>query len=280
MKSPNPALIYQHRPNYMSGGVPYTESHGILRSDEEPVEPTPGTLRIAALGDSVGAGYTLPYEERLFSRIEAALAKDLEQNVRVLNFCVTGYSTAQEAALLDEVVVPFKPDMVILQYCVNDFYPSETPARWFAHWPGDRSYLIAYLAHRYDPRLMRGFPSPDSLATLYRTDEKGWRSVSQSMRHIGDYCRSRKIPAVLAIFPAFFHQGFYAGDATNRHGRVAALGRASGFEVVDLLPVYAPYKVDTMRLSAKDNLHPNAAGYQVAADALVPTVRRLIEIRN
>ncbi|HEY5657362.1 MAG TPA: SGNH/GDSL hydrolase family protein, partial [Myxococcota bacterium] len=43
-------------------------------------------------------------------------------NPRALNFGVPGYNTAQELALLEARVLAFEPDVVILQYTINDLH--------------------------------------------------------------------------------------------------------------------------------------------------------------
>lgn len=42
------------------------------------------------------------------------------ENVTVLNFGVPGYNMAQELEVLKRKALTFEPDLVVLQYCVND----------------------------------------------------------------------------------------------------------------------------------------------------------------
>jgi lysophospholipase L1-like esterase len=262
IKSANPAIIYQHRPNYWRNAIRYTERHGILRPTDAPRERVPGTFRVVVLGDSVAAAIALPYRRRVFTLVEQGLSGPEGRQAEVLNFGVNGYSTSQEAAMLEEIVAPFTPDMIILQYCINDF----TPAAWFRDPP---SLLVDLVASRYDRSVIYGYPDASYFEEQYRTDERGWSNVRTGLAKIGGYSRSRSIPALLVIFPLFERTGWHRGAASRRHAQVQQLGQSSGFEVLDLLPVYDKYPVGKIRHERWDNLHPNELGHRLAAEAIL-----------
>ena len=48
------------------------------------------------------------------------LGQDLEGRAEVINAAVSGYTTYQELLLLEHYLLPYKPDLVIHQYTVND----------------------------------------------------------------------------------------------------------------------------------------------------------------
>ncbi len=267
MKSSNPELVYAHRPNYISKGERYTERAGILRPDDVAEQAAPGTFRIAVLGDSVAAAIKLAYPERVFTRLENRLDKLYgPDSVEVLNFGVSGYSTLQEAALLDERVGKYSPDMLVLQYCMNDFYPSERPYGWFMdHSP---LYAVDFVASLIEKYRALGYPPVAYWENQYQQDMAGWRNIDTGFTHIARYAAKHRIPVLLVIFPLISKEGWYAGNAAERHQRVAALGKQAGFSVFDLLPVYAGHDIDTIRLKPYDTFHPNALGQQVAAQAL------------
>ena len=76
------------------------------------------TLHLAALGDSLTAGYGLPAAEAFPVRLEAALrAKGYD--VTIANYGVTGDTTSGGLARL-EAVLAAKPDGVILELGAND----------------------------------------------------------------------------------------------------------------------------------------------------------------
>lgn len=269
MPARDPALIYRHRPGYVKDGVRQTEAHGILRPDDVSLRPGPGVYRIAAVGDSLIAALALAYEDRLPARLEAALSTD-EQPVEVLNFGVNGYDTLQQAALVDALVLDFAPDLLLLHYCINDFHPTRYPTRWFlARHP---SRLLAFAGIWLDP-LLDGYPPAAHWERQYREDARGWQRVRGGFARIARAARARDLPVLLVIFPLVSHEGWRAGDAAGRHARVAELGREAGFEVLDLLPVFARHPIESLRLEPWDTFHFNARGHRLAAEAVAARLR-------
>jgi GDSL-like Lipase/Acylhydrolase family len=99
-----------------------TNSQG-MRDSEYPMERTE-KRRMLVLGDSFGWGVGVEHHERFSEIVEAAHA-DWE----FINASVSGYGTAQEFLFLQERGLAFKPDVILLLFCENDFdnniYPEE-----------------------------------------------------------------------------------------------------------------------------------------------------------
>jgi lysophospholipase L1-like esterase len=275
MRSNNRELIYQHRPNYVKDGIRITERHGILRPVDAARTRAPGTSRVIVLGDSVAAAVGLPYELRVFTHVERILARTTGRPVEVLNFAVNGYgySTAQEALLLRELAGKFEADALVVQYCVNDFYPTETPTRWFVD--DSPLHLLTFVRYSLKRSGVYGYPPASFWENLYRNDVAGWRSVETAFRAIAAYARDRGIPPLLVIFPALSHGGWMEGDATGRHRAVSRLGEKVGFAVLDLLPAMTKYAVDGLRFEPWDTFHLNQEGHALAGAI---TADRLIQL--
>ena len=89
-------------------------SHG-MRDDEYPLERT-GKKRMLVIGDSFGWGFGVQHEER-FSELMEVGRPDWE----IINASVSGYGTDQQFLFLKEKGMGFKPDLVLLLFCENDF---------------------------------------------------------------------------------------------------------------------------------------------------------------
>jgi lysophospholipase L1-like esterase len=93
-----------------------------FRDREWSVEKPQGTRRIAVIGDSMIASIATDVDDTLARRLERLLADD-PAGVRheVMNFGVSGSSTAQELKLYESLVRRYRPDMVVCAFCVwND----------------------------------------------------------------------------------------------------------------------------------------------------------------
>lgn len=112
-----------------------------------PLARQPGTLRIAALGDSCTHWGSPPYPQRLQQR----LAQQRAQSVEVLNAGVAGYSTYQGLWRLREHVLAYKPDIVVVYFGWNDHWlwrdhadsqPPETPENRLLTTAADYSRIV------------------------------------------------------------------------------------------------------------------------------------------
>ena len=106
----------------------------------------PGVTRILALGDSVMWGTVVPEAQSLPALLERRLRAAGGQ-YEVLNAAVVGYSTLQEALLLERLGRADQPSLVLVGYGADDWLPTEDPFRTA------RSLYRQYLRQRLsDPR--------------------------------------------------------------------------------------------------------------------------------
>lgn len=87
------------------------------RDRERPFAKPQDTLRVAILGDSFVEALQVPLEETFGAVLERRLADNEAfegRNVEVLNFGVSGFSTAQELEMLRHYVWRYDPDIVLL----------------------------------------------------------------------------------------------------------------------------------------------------------------------
>jgi hypothetical protein len=114
--SENQKLVYELNKNYTE-----INSFG-MRDVDIDANDTKNLYKIAVIGDS--HAYSSNVENMIDSfpsQLEQYLNQHSEQRlVKVLNFGVPGYNTAQELEVLQSRAFMFDPRLVILQYCIND----------------------------------------------------------------------------------------------------------------------------------------------------------------
>ncbi|HJV27124.1 MAG TPA: GDSL-type esterase/lipase family protein [Aromatoleum sp.] len=103
-----------------------------LRSPEILPARAPGSLRIAVVGASTVMGELTPNNETTFP---ALLAQRLRQRypnreVEVVNAGISGYRLEDQLRMLRKIVLPLRPDLIIVYPGFNDFadYCAEPPA--------------------------------------------------------------------------------------------------------------------------------------------------------
>ena len=281
MKSDDPELLYVTRPGYTRDGVRISEAHGILRPDDVDVAKPHGAVRIAVIGDSIAAGHPLragpapPFAFQLEQRLNASPGSARAQ---VLLFAADGYSTPQEARLLETEIAPFAPDLVVVAYCVNDPSNSYTPTVWFLDHPGPASYLFDLVRRRLGltpselspahPRYTHGMIDWDA---LYRLDGPAWAGVERGLTRIETFARTHRTPVVLVMFPLLL-TGQEPWEERARAERIYAQVRAAAiqhrFHFLDLRQAYAGYPAAEIRFLPDDPIHPGALGHTLAAEAI------------
>lgn len=94
-----------------------------LRDREYLVSKPEGTFRIAMIGDSIPFGFELAERDVMAKVLERLLneaAPNAGYRYEVMNFGVTGYNSHQIARQLATRVLPFRPDLIVYVYCLND----------------------------------------------------------------------------------------------------------------------------------------------------------------
>ena len=94
-----------------------------LRDHEHSIQRPPNTIRIAVLGDSYAEALQLPLELTFWGLLERELPRCSAfggKRVEVINFGVSGYSTAQELLMLRHHAWRYSPDMVLLAFLTGN----------------------------------------------------------------------------------------------------------------------------------------------------------------
>jgi hypothetical protein len=118
----DPELGFTLRPNaegwWRNEGSAYVtiNSQG-LRDREHTIAKPANTIRIAVLGDSFAEALQVSAEDAFWSVMERELQKcsaSSGKTIEVINFGVSGFSTARELIMLRQRVWQYQPDVVVL----------------------------------------------------------------------------------------------------------------------------------------------------------------------
>lgn len=230
-----------------------------MRDREYAVAKAPNVLRIAVLGpsDVLGSGVAdgETFEALAEQRLDS-LAQRSGRRVEVLNFSAEGYSLLQQRALLEQRVLAYKPDVVLVAlHEVDPIYFALTLQRAHdrgisAPWPE-----VAAIAARANitPGMDVGAVRrriADDMPTLYDVTLRGMAS------HLDSIGARRGV--LLLREPTTKRDPFTLGRATAAR---------YGFHVIDLQNAYQSTMESTYRLAQWDR-HPNARGHAALAAAL------------
>lgn len=259
MASVNPEMSFVHRPNSRARimGADVAINPQALRDDRSiPNEKAAGTTRIVMLGDSVTFGFGVPLEQTTARLLEGTLnARDPHRRVEVLNTGVGNYNTSMEVAYFLAEGRRFNPDVVILNFFVNDAEPTPRPS---GNALTRRSLAAVYLASRFDSasRWAHGAPGwQQYYDDLYQDDRPAWRKAQAAVAELKQVCDLQGAALLLVNYPDLHQVKDYPLAAIN--AKVRALAERLAIPYLDLLPAVRE-ETDPQRLWVhSSDPHPN-----------------------
>jgi lysophospholipase L1-like esterase len=259
----NPEVGHEHRPGVSARlmSVDVAINHLGLRNAEVG-EKRNGTTRILMLGDSVTFGWGVPQDQTMSAVLGRRLAES--RPVEVINTGVGNYNTAMEVAYFRTRGVQLAPDLVILNFFINDAEP--TPVYRDVPWYARHAYLYPVVGGAWDgfQRRLAGEADWQSYyAGLY--EAPGWQRAQDSIRTLAELCRERGIPLVIANLPELRILAPYPFGHVST--QLAGLAAEIGAAYVDLLPAVAAEEPARLWVTVPDP-HPNAVAHQLMGDAL------------
>jgi lysophospholipase L1-like esterase len=274
--SPDPLIGHEHGPDRkarLMGAEVETNSKG-QRDREIPYERTPGTLRVAMVGDSLTEGWGVPVESTFSKRIERLYAK-AGAKAEVINLGVGNWNTVQEVQYFLTKGYQYNPDIVVLNYFVNDAEP--TPER---RQPPPLLLRYCYSCVFFKGRLdtvLRQFTTRQDWAEFYLGlydggKSKGWLDAKGAIKRLADYCKQNNIRMLIAHLPELHDVQNYRFGLVTELVRQAAQENNAPF--VDLLPNLQFQASPDLWVTPPDP-HPNAFGNELIAAGLFSALQKL-----
>jgi lysophospholipase L1-like esterase len=280
------------------GGVHYAVNADGFRDRRYARPKPPGTFRIVVLGHSIAFGWGVAQEATYPKQLEARfLAFAPAARVEVPNLGVSGYNPYTEAALFADVGAGYGPDLVLVEFCINDLndptlhFDAQTTLRLGAipdaafpdpsrrhplppppslaeracHWSRLCTLLADHATPLPDAALLR-----DALAAH---DDPSTRELAWLRARYGEIAAAAGALGARFAIAVFPYAAQVDGRAPARvQERLAGLGREAGWTTIDLLPAFRAAARGGAPLFS-DPWHPTAEGHRVAADAILVQLR-------
>lgn len=256
-----------------------------------------GVTRVVVVGDSIAFGYGVQEPETFPRVLETLLAGRVPQaRVEVVNLGVGGYNAWNEAELLTDIGLGYEPDLVLVQFCINDLndptvhfdaqtrvaleaipdqaFPDPSVRRGSRHSPSAllgwcarsrlcglaRDAWLSWRGHEFDDATRRAAVRPMEDT---RQDRAEWRWLEARYQEMAAAAEAAGARFALLAFP--YPQQLTASGRHAVQQRMLALGRQHGWTVIDPLPAFQQAQARGARLFL-DWWHPTPAGHRVAAE--------------
>ena len=268
--APHPQLGYHLEPT-KEGVVP---EFGIKTPDFQQTKP-PGVFRVLLIGDSVSWSES----EKVFSNL---VRSKLPEQVELINAAVPGYTVYQERLMLERLM-PTKPDLILLQYCINDhhrflhelssdglwLYTQEARAvlaptdNSFLAWATRKSRLVRVIRVRLLKKRSDSVKWNEGFEVKPAWMDQGWELYSEQFRAMLDL--AGETPVVLLVFPMRSQYETEDADAFLPQQRLAELSAAAEVPMIDFTDILSSAPGEFFA----DNFHLNSEGHRVVSEHLL-----------
>ncbi len=231
--------------------------------------------RVVVLGDSYTLGEAVAAENAFPQVTEKLLNQKSPNSVGVMNLGQGGYDTIQEAAVLEELGPKLHPDVVVLEYTMNDAEPPNqriaNPAIMYQYaysWAWE-DFKISLQHHflKGRHRLVRKLISvlPNSYTEGYSKYLVNGRAVKDSIAQIAKRCASLNARLEILILPDttadFQNYPYYP-----IHQQVRRWADELGIRTIDMMDEFE--KMQSTDLRTEGDGHPNETYHHKVAQVL------------
>ncbi len=279
----NPAL------RRLYSGLYFSNSFG-LRDDEFQRSRPAGTYRILSLGDSFTFGQGVGHNDTYPQQMESLLNADRDTlRYEVINAGASGANTVAELNYLRQEGLSFEPNLVTVQFYLNDIEPRFEGEVANANWlidnlvkrPFRTSYVVFFLRYRFDrflesiARLIYGDAEHgDYLSGLVDSVERGdlgWQQFTAALDDLATQSRQTGTPIAIVVFP---NPGRPGDEQTRKINRaVADYSKRAGLHVIDLTDAFGDIPPEEQVVSEIDH-HPSVSLHRAAAEKIVESLRQ------
>lgn len=279
----DPKVGHEHVPGARARlmGVDVEINSKGLRDREFTIEKPKDTVRVLMLGDSLAFGWGVAVDKTTSKQLEVQLnarakAAGSTTTYEVINTGVGNYNTQMEIQYFFNEGVRYGPDIVVLNYFINDAEP--TPS-YTGNFFNENFQAYVYFAGRFD-LLMRGKAKKDWRAhyrDLYDDNAPAWADTKSSMKRLGAWCSENKIPCVLVNQPELHELKTYPFLDVN--AKLEAAAHDAGLRYLDLLPTVQGLDESSLWVTVPDP-HPNALCDTHFTAGILPVVVDELEKRQ
>jgi lysophospholipase L1-like esterase len=281
----DPILNWRYLPGseVQVGKVRHRYNKAGFRDADHAVENVAKTKRVVAVGDSVTDASGVEQDAMFSAQVQTGLGSSYE----VITLAMGGLNTPQEIHLLEKEGLIYKPDLVILNFVLNDsdFYTEYNATQ---RYHAEKDSVIGVLGLSINPDLKRFLKSSalvyflkqrleHAMGLLLGKAQTGYfenlwgnaenrQKVTDGFDQLRIMSEKSSFRVLIVIWPLLTDFNHYKFESVHQWIREEAEKR--GFQTLDLLPHFAKIPYRDLQLTAEDNIHPNDQGHKIAANAV------------
>ena len=271
-------VVHEHIPGRIAHlmGVDVSINSEGLRDREIAYEKQPGVIRILMLGDSLTFGWGVPVEKTFSKRLEKKLNQPgNEKKYEVINAGVGNYNIGMEVSYYLEEGYKYDPDIVVLNYFINDAENVPDTAPGFM---ARNFFAYAFLFGKTDA-LIRAFSETGDWKSYYQNlyEEEGLKRIGVAIKRLSDGTRKHGAKLLFSFLPELRILKDY--PFTAQESTVAEIATQYGIPSAKILQYVSAEAPESLWVSIPDP-HPNANANALFADGILKELLKIGFIRK
>ncbi|MDO8509362.1 MAG: SGNH/GDSL hydrolase family protein [Nanoarchaeota archaeon] len=251
-----------------------------MRDRDFSIDKPDKTIRIAGLGDSYTFASGIKNVNNSYLKVLENELNSLNNSNRyeVLNFGIPGKDTEDELEILEEKVLKYDPDVIMIGYVLNDFKNVDPTLKlpkkhitiipYFGFWLSNLFYSYTIFEIKMNRALENtGLKMSTTEITFKEFESDINKNYNRELfEKIAKIAKENDIKVVLIVFPVIYDFENYPFLEINSF--IKKVGEDNGFYTIDILESYKKYEESTLIVNKYD-LHPNELGHKIAGEAIL-----------
>lgn len=305
-QSPIPGLGFELRPGafFRAGHCEGRLNNYGFHDSDFSVDKKDNVLRVVCLGDSLTQAFKMREKLNFTGLLEQRMRNSYpEHEVEFYNMAVGGYNTMQEWLTYDSKSKKFSPDLVLVQFTLNDLtysYPfglsdSFSGGVKYFLYQHFRTYgFLKYLklklkggfdVSQHDFKKMDPHSAPvgvEFMQPIFNPQSEYFKKWETAISHFGKLNRAGT-RVLFVIFPWPVYNGMSRGEPYPYyvfHDHVKEVLKKEGIPCVDITPNLTAEGMLQQFWIEPDDFHFNAKAHEIIADALEPEIKKHLRIKS
>jgi len=272
VKNKNPKISHAHKGNssaYLMGVEIDLNSLG-HRSNELDHLKGENERRFFILGDSIALGWGVArgdvFADNLERRLNEERGEQTGFHFRAINAGIGNYNAFSKVELFKEQLMIVDPDLVILQYYIND---AEKNSRGRDNFFLKHSLLFASCHYYFSIFFQEKKTLVEYYAQIYEDESEGWKNAKTALEELRTICKNKQIPLIALLIPDF-HYLSEDNPFIPIYVKIQRTFDEIQIPMINAFPAIHAEFGDNPRKAwvAHDDPHPNKKVHQIISDLL------------
>jgi lysophospholipase L1-like esterase len=286
VENKNPEISHAHKVNSSAHlmGVEINLNSLGHRSNELNSSKGKNEKRIFVLGDSIGLGWGVPranvFSDILEKRLNDEKGQQTGLHFKTVNAGVGNFNAFYKVELFKEQMMVVDPDLVILQYFIND---AEKNPRKRGNYFLRHSFLFASSHYYFSIFLKERKTLVEHYTQIYKNGGEDWGNAKMALEELKTICKNKQIPLIALLVPDL-HYLSSDNPLIPIYKIIKRMFDEIQIPIIDTFPaMHAEFSANPRKAwVSHDDPHPNEKVHQIISDLLFNFIdqRKLYQLKN